>query len=627
MADIAPEIGIRAVLEKPAAGAPATPARVEARAIRDKAAVKGPDAALSALREAGDKVAGKDPKQVIDEAISNTNPTARGVRRGAELARYNEAIKVADQVERGYAALTPVEKGVVEVVVENVLNSSPDIVAFIDTLVIPPLDRAGAVRKVAQNILTNPAFAAFLKQSLRSSTDQSKIPAEIDNEILRAYRQAEAVVGHKMTEQTGVVADLATTNTDMANIWGAIPGSKGERLGIFSGEKATFEQAVEDANTEKSRLEREKAKQIVLRRQAQLMGPAGAADVATANAEINAIDLAMVATEGALSVAQDEARRFSRTGKLAELNQLQQEKAELVSKQGRLKDRKDALDTEILTANQNLALPHLELSQAMNQRLAQEKVFCKGMEGVFNQATIDFITTELTKAEKARTDLNEEAKTVAKANADKEVADVEVKALEGLATKWETNRTIRVLWNTKTVRETDKAQVRTDYDTLLTSGPEAFMRTYLLRVDPTLNIAKLNALIANRELMDRLQPQVLEALLAKRIDGGMGKIQEGEARRIAASPWGKELITKAIGRNEAIQKEIDALRAKGIVSGDFLTWLNKQSGMGLAALLIWLFGTVGAVAGAAVLGGALPALGVGGASIAGGVGTRAYNSP
>lgn len=611
MADLSPEAGLRAVLEKPLApGAPITPAHAEAQAIRDKAAVKGPDAALGSLQELKNRTGAKDPKQAIDEAILSTGPG--GYRQPAEQARYDKAFKIADQIEKGYTALSATEQGEIETAVGNILNSSPDIAAFVDTLPIPPgLTRADVVKQVVKNLLTRPEFATFLKRSLYTSTEQSKMPPEISRDVMEACQRAENVVQNKYQRKVDVVAELGRVDNKLAADWGA-GTPNGIRLAALSTEKTTIDQRIEDANDEKSRASSEITNQRALRRQAVLLN--NTQGVADADQEIANLGVTIATADGNLAVAQNELRQFNRTGKLTELNRLQQEKDELTTRKGNLQNRRDALDDEILAAEQDAALPKLALGQAMSQRAIQEAAFVAGVEGVFGQATIEYLTAELGKAEKARTDLNEEAKAAVATNKDAEAKAIGTKALNEINKNWDTDRTVTKWFGRKVVRETNKTLVTEDMNALLAGGPEDLVRKYLIRMDrslgPPATSDRLDALMANKELVDQLQPQLLEAVLAKRLDGSMGKISEDDAKRIASSPWGQELIDKAIARNENIRKQIEDARAKGVVSGDFLTWVAKQPGGSLAWLIALLFGSVVGVVGTAMLGGAIPAIGL-----------------
>lgn len=132
-------------------------------------------------------------------------------------------------------------------------------------------------------------------------------------------------------------------------------------------------------------------------------------------------------------------------------------------------------------------------------------------------------------------------------------------------------------------KDYDKGQIRSDYGTLLTDGPNALIRDYLISSGMT--DAEADAKLKDNAFVAEMSPLVVERVLALRVK--TAKISEGEAGFIYDSEWGgKAMIDKAIAERKDIQGMLDNLQSQGIIEGKTISALRKAGKGTFAAVLI-----------------------------------------
>lgn len=579
MADTNAELNQRAILETntaAVAGALTAEQAHRANEIRRSLAQKGPDATLTPLQELKDRRSKGSPAQAINEAIGALRgPDGRKIRAAGlpEEARFNDAIAASSLAEKAYAEMTPTEQADAQTMIVEMFMT-PDVQRIFDIYPAGHV-RDAAMAAAAKKFLEDPKFASFIQRALQEAT--SKMPAEFNQELLQRAIQTKELFDKKDAElvQVNIAVGLADNELDKFKV---TPGSDGEKLENLSRDKDILERKDGNYRRELDRLEVQKMGADRALLAAQNASPHDPAAEAAAEAEVKQVDGDISATKKL---------RDTNNAQLTELKDLQTRKAQAEKALKDLLDKHEKLEKERDEANYNQSRARIEYESALNKRAVQEISFVNGVQGVFGEAALDYMIDEMTNADEAQKKILEEQKTRAD-------SDFEKRALSALETRWD--QTTKRNWRGRMVPEVNRDAVSRDFEVLMQGGPDQLMRNYFIGIEPRLasNPSRLSALISNKELMDKLQPQVLQTMLARRFT--TGRITEAEARKIASTPWGEQLITQAVEKNENIRKQIEAARQQGVVSGDFGSWLRNRSGGEIAGLVVLLIAILGGAA-------------------------------
>lgn len=617
MADTIPEINTRAVLENTPTTPPTTPEAQLANSIRVGLS-QSPDTGLALMRGLRQGRNVSEITNTLDQGIGTEIDKTTGKKKRAvgseEEARFGNASAVVELTEmykdKGYDGITDtnIQKELRNRVI-SMLTSWSGANDFFDNFPAGT-PRNTAMKEAAERILRDPSLAPLLTQALNEAFDPNKLPPEFNQDLKAKVEQIDKKITAKSSQKTIVSTAKDTASTELDK-FKPING-KGRELSKLIREEPTLVRDIKTYNDKVRSLQGDVSIHESARRRAILAKDATAqTDAETAinnlNSEIKNLETDIEAKEK----------------QLARKQQLEDEKKQYEDEKAKKQAELDKIEEELIDLNDEKTRADTELASAKNKRAEQEKNFVAGIEGVFAEATARYIESTLQRANEVQNNILEGLEKSGTDAESQRLARIEKSVLEHLTKQWDTDRPVSILgFRSKVIKEVNRNQVNRDFNNLVSnepgSGVDEVIDDYLAAADPSLTHAQRIDLIVNKEFKDRIQPQILEALVAKKIQ--IGQMREGDARRIVESPWGTDLITKAIAKNENAQKQIDALRNQGIISGDFVSWLGKQGGESLLAILIALLGAAAVGVGTVLLN---PAMVTGGIAAAAGVGTAA----
>ncbi|MBI2430781.1 MAG: hypothetical protein HYV39_02095 [Candidatus Levybacteria bacterium] len=558
----------------------------------------------------------KKTREVIEEIGITRDPTTGAKLRTPgtpEAVRYTNATNAEALafkfLDNGYNGMTALEQGVLETRILQAARTRPAFAMELNGMT------ANQQQEWARRRLRDPRFGGEVGKMLQTLSEQGKLgeaitqaEAEVENEDLeRRNRQLDIDdVDRRLARTNGQLAEFARPGggTPMGAKATEIERIKTNITSIQT-ELTTFQTQVNDANFRLTQLQAE-------RTAALRPGYTGRA--------LFDIDTEISTERTKLTTAQGEADK--RQADLLKLPALEQEEQRL-EEQKRIQDKeKQGYEVKMNETMLKLTRAQRKLQDARSLRESQEDDIVNGFQSVFTEAANGVLDGEVqTYLDAANAELEKLKQQAADRNPDEKAM------YDALQQVWLGAERRRGIFHKESYRPIDRAAVDRDYNLLLTQGPDAVMRRLLItRVNPATGApyttAEANAIIADKAYVEKMQPEVVKQLLAKRILSG-GVTQE-DAQIIVMSQWGRGMIEQALAVKTELRSAIEGLAGAGALGGPGLVErMTREVGRNPWWLLVLLGIIGGPIAGLSALTGA----GIGSAAALGGAGMRATSQP
>lgn len=228
----------------------------------------------------------------------------------------------------------------------------------------------------------------------------------------------------------------------------------------------------------------------------------------------------------------------------------------------------------------DLAKVQREYDDALSLRESQEMDIVNGLEGVFANAAIEVLNKRVEEA-------YHQFDTSLKELRDKATTSAEKAIIDAIEIRHKRVITVRRFGRTEQQAVIDKAKNFRDFNLLMKDGSEAYMKALISGAkNPETNVLytpdEVEKLMENKELMEKMQPEAIKELIAKRLM--IGKISEGDAYFITTSKWGEEMLDKAITTNQNFRDTINRLGGEGVIDNPgFMKRFGRE--VGAASLL------------------------------------------
>lgn len=502
--------------------------------------------------DTGQKIAAKN-----EEIGINYDPvTGNKARDAQEQARFNEANRWSARNEKflrvGYEGMTPAEQDRLRA---DVLAEANLIPVLRDQLRgMGPTNQ----RQFAERILREGGLSAEAKQIMDRLLDpDNKLISE--GQIVQKQdevKEAELKRDNKGREVTDLGRQVTAVEQQLRRFerdaTGAPTGSDAVEIDRLRGLKATHQADLTTFRRDLSTKQTEFDNLTDEYNGSRMAGWTGraSADIlverTAARTELDRIKNEINTREADLqklqTLEQDEQR-------------LDQRKAELVKEQRDRELERDTFDLDVKKKQR-------DLDDMKRVRESQETDLVNGYKNVIREAAGKTFGSQLqAESERANTEL-EELK--------QQTQDQDEKAMyDALQQRWLGPVRTRGFIRQHRYRPINSQQVDADFNTLMDQGPEEVMRNILTgRANPATGAAytpvEIRALMSKKEYVEKMQPEMLKHLLARRIMTG-GMSQE-DIYQISTAQWGQGMITEALSKNEQFRKEVE-----GVMGADALS--------------------------------------------------------
>jgi len=602
------EVTQRAILETKT---PVTPAEllrknlvIETRKKLDEGDVQGALVNMGLRHEADDKYTGN-----ADTVISAQKTDKEGNREwtGDEKVRRDEsinAIKLANGfVEKGWPVDAIEQNALIDAVKPALATLWPDAKAFFEDTAISPAVREARVKDFIEEQLKNPKVRELVQQLLEQRSGKKPPPGlEVPMELKAKAKEVEILSDQNSKAKTRVNSELTAVNGDLSREYGdptAKPPVGGARWadlqalranrGKNVGDKAAFTRdiASKDARLAQLLRSRDSSGSIVSK------GSDGWSKTDTRGASFKVIQGEIDALTKDLDDPTDGLRAKLRgaDSELAKLADYERDLAEWNAEKKRLEGERQTLIDQGNLLGANNTLLKGEIRDIVNARINWEKQYVADLQSTMTDGFRDHLTDQLRQAEVAQKKVLEEqiASTIDPA---------EKKLLEGMAGRWDQRKESGV-FRKREVTVANKAQVDIDYALLMTpppkGGPEIILRKMLEATGaPAMTTAEIDAKLADKAFVDKMQGDVITKLLERRLD--TAKMPEADLKYIAESSWGEATIQAALQNKDALKKLEAQMRELGLSAGTMHEMFSKKGvkkGLLLGILLgIITFGVV-----------------------------------
>lgn len=507
-------------------------------------------------------------EQVREQIKGEFDPaTGNRVRNAEQQARYNrlgiaQALDIK-YLEQGYDGLTPAEQGDLINKILAEANLKP---AIRNELLGLPLARQ---QEFARRLLKDPKMAAKAREFLTQITSR---------ELADAVTPAQEQLTRATSERDNKQADLDDVTRRITAIdrqltefarpavgVGAI-GSKAREIDRIKNNLTTIQTGLATYRAQISGYE-SKLGQLGQERGATLRAIANGHPVGGVGQprDLPAIDGEVATETGNLRTAETE--RDKRQADIEKLPSLEQEQQQLEQRKQEIererREKQSALDQATIEFNKR----RMELQDARGLRASHEEDLVQGFENVFAQATNDMIMDQVDAAAQKFDSEIERLK--------QETVDQQEKAMyDAIEERWLGPEQIRrrglIGFRTEErYRPIDRSRVNADFATLMTQGPERLMRDLLTgRINPATSanytVAEIDALIANRDFVNKIQPEAVKQLLGRRIlTGGLNQY---DIHHVVNSQWGQGLIAQALAKNTEFRQAVEGVMGAGALS-------------------------------------------------------------
>ncbi len=471
-----------------------------------------------------------------------------------EQQRYDRAKNALDLVDRfvekGYGKLSSAEQTNIQTSVAEQIRKNPVLAEkyrtmsraeqkeYVLSLIQDPknIERVRQILSEVGNTPEQPDLVADAKDRIDEKTLEKDIKKE---EVADAQRRSDAVEARlkDFERPTGGTA-MGKKAQELENIRTELP--------TLETEKQTYAQQYQDAEFRFTQLQQERA--------ATLRNPG-----TTGRRDIAEIDTDITNARTEMQNAQREIGK--RQAKIDRVSQLEEEERTLEIDKKNIDIEMRGVKLEVGKIELDLAKIQREYNNALSLRESQEMDIVNGLEDVFANAAIDVLNDRVDEAynqyDVSLKELREKATT-----------DAERAIIDAIQERHKRRVPVRRFRGAEQQRKIDKAKVLSDFNMLMTKGPEEFMKSVLAGAkNPETNSPytedEVTKLMENQDLMNKMQPEAIKQLLAKRFM--VGKISEGDAYFISTSKWGEELIDKAIATNQDVRDKLVKLYGDGVI--------------------------------------------------------------
>jgi hypothetical protein len=290
---------------------------------------------------------------------------------------------------------------------------------------------------------------------------------------------------------------------------------------------------------------------------------------------------------------EDAAQKIvERQARIDRLDELKKKEEKLGEKRTTLNQQLTAAKTELQTADDAIGVAKRNSADAVSTRERLEKARVAAIEGVFVKAAREVMNIR-----------------------NKEFTDAWPTAIETFKTEAKSRYEMSV-WNQLDARWNNPAKIQPDMNVLLRpNGQEAYIRRILKdTINPNTGnkydsaaaagapTPEIDAMIADKDFMAGVKDKATLLLLAK-ADMRKGGISKQDARIIATSTWGQDLLKNAYDNNDAARAVIDRNGGrKALNNPDFFSRVKDEWG-GKSLLWAILLGIpVAAALGSAAIG-------------------------
>lgn len=549
------------------------------------------------------------------EQIGAERDPATGARNrnATEQLRYDAAKSAAELAlkftDKGYDGLSGPEQTRLRDAAENMIAQSPHLFKEFDAL--SPAQKTEFVLRHLKDQKYASELRGLLVGIEKAPTISETALAE-RNDNLEAKKIDRSVRDSELQDVQRRLDAVKTRLDEFARPAGGTAGTQAQEIDKIKASLPTLQVEVQDF-TQKAQASEHKITLLQQEYTASLVkGSTGRAAVDVGN------DL--TAEQGNLQNFTNEANK--RIAEMNRLPQLLQEEKQLEVDRATL--AREQSDKQVAKGQADVAFAKAqrEYQDALSLRQAQEDALVSNLEGVFGEASKGLLNDQMQQAADKFTDALAEAKKLA--------ASEDQKALyTTMERRWVRVDNGRRFGRSRPRRVINESQTNEDYNTLLTQGPEKYMRTVLAKTEKpgtapprVYDASEIDALIADKDFMATMQPEAIKQVFArKEIIGGF---EPADIYTITQSAWGGDLIDQARASNAEFRNKANQLLGAGAVDQpDFEERLKREAERhpNLVALLLGsLVGVGGAVIGAGTLG-----VGAAGIAAAGAIAKGSYS--
>ena len=544
-------IGAEAVMAKGVeqTGVPATREQTIARSMRVKLDEGGdPREALKIATTP--EVSSRDIGAKIEQIGVARDADGKKLRTDVkEKERYDNATTAAELAQRfvsqGYDKLTTQEKTKLGETVVDQINKSPLLAKKYNGMSVPDRD------KYVLALLKDPRYTGDIRTILEEITKAPELP---DTVLDAQDKLAETTLDRdaKQREVDDITKRVKAVDAKLKEF--ANPhkvGSKAETLANLTGDLNNILTRLKSAN---ATLEEKKQ--------------------ALADAEADRAASRMRGTGVGSAVDIKEAQRLAREDVARAQKAVDDEQANinkialLEEEQRSLEEQKKDLGVEQRERELELGKVNLELAKrqrdyqnALSLRTSQETDLVEGFEGVFQEAAIRELNSRVDETADQMDAAIEEWKNIATTQTEKAVLE-KIESMYKLVIR-------KRRWGKDVVeRKLNKDAINSDKNLLLNLGPEAYMRSVLVRtINPETRAVytpdEITKILQDKELVGRLQPKMIEPLLSKAMM--VGSLSEADLYLVSTTEWGVNTIDNALATNRAFRDNVAKYGGEGII--------------------------------------------------------------
>lgn len=574
---------------------PATPAAGSAEAVARSISKKVDEGAWKAGLEELKKerikpsAIGEKAEQIGINRDPATGKKDRTPEEEDRFTKFQQNAELAKKfLDQGFDKLTPVEKTTLLGGVLTEARAQGALAAELNKM-SPAQQRA-----FAERILRDPQYAAKVQESLTGLLDPDQ---KLSNDIVGAqdkFDEKELEKQEKQEEIDDVDRRLTPINERIKAFerpaGGVPPGAKAKEMDDLRAEIPRLRAALPTLQRNE-KVAQSKVDDLTEEfRASQMRGWTGrpTSDIFT--------ELGGAKTE--LRTAQEDHAKTA--GEIQKLKDLEIEEQTLEEQKQSLDREKRERRVEFDKIDLEFKKRQRILEDAKSVRTSQEEDLVDGVANIYSEAARNLFDEQMRAADTA---LQEELVALKAKTQDQN----EQAMLNELQERWlgpEKTRRVGIIGARKEVkyRPIDKTQVEADFSVLMGGGPKEVMKNMLrTQINPATGAnytpAEADALVSNKEYTDKMQPDVVKQLLARKLM--TGPLQPEDVHGIVNADWGQGMITAAVEKNNEFKKAVEeALGTGALNSPNFFERFGNE--VQKTPILLWLLALVGGVAWAGV---------------------------